>query len=212
MPSAWDEDPPSALPLIAKNTADIASAIALQARSRVTPAVDLAYDWHRTIYRGVPLPVPYYAGEIRDSDPAFPELVGYDVLVGGLAGVEHSEVPDALASFEAGIQSACGRLDGAIPIGAPPPSPTALTAVVRLASLGHGEWVRIHPFANGNGRVARCWANFVALRYGLPAIATIKPRPADLLYGQAARASMLGNHRPTEALFAAMLNAALPGP
>lgn len=211
MPIAWDADPPAAYALLAQNAAAVARTIAGQSHARVVPSVDLAFDWHRSIYQGVALPVSYYAGEMRDSDPAFPQLIGYDVQVGGLDGVNHADVPAALLAFESGMRTTCARLDQATPVGSVPPSPAALAAVIRLAAFAHGEWVRIHPFANGNGRTARCWANFVTLRYGLPAIATIQPRPVDLLYGQAARASMLGNHGPTQAMFAAMLNAALPG-
>ena len=54
----------------------------------------------------------------------------------------------------------------------------------------HGEWVRIHPFANGNARTARVWAAWIALRYGLPVFVTVKPRPNDAAYAQAAFASM----------------------
>lgn len=212
MPIAWDADPPSDFPLIARNAAAVARTIRGQAAARVAPTLTLAADWHRSIYRGVALPVPYYAGEIRDSDPSFPELIGYDVVVGGFPGVSHIDVPAALATFEAAVQTLCGRFDAQIPAGTKPPASADLAAVIRFAAFAHGEWVRIHPFANGNGRVARCWANLVALRYGLPAIAAIKPRPAALIYGQAARASMLGNHGPTEAFFAALLNAAIPGP
>lgn len=121
-------------------------------------------------------------------------------------------LPVELVTFENAVQRLCRTFDAAIPAGTTPTTAAALAGVLRFAAFAHGEWVRIHPFANGNGRTARCWANFIALRYGLPAIATIKPRPADLLYGQAARASMLGNHGPTEALFAAFLSAALGGP
>jgi hypothetical protein len=47
----------------------------------------MAREWHRRIYRGMRLPVPYYAGEIRDSDPELPELFGYEVAVGSYLGV-----------------------------------------------------------------------------------------------------------------------------
>jgi Fic family protein len=43
---------------------------------------------------------------------------------------------------------------------------TALTAYVRL----HATFVRIHPFADGNGRLARLVANLPVLRAGLPPI------------------------------------------
>jgi hypothetical protein len=34
----------------------------------------------------------------------------------------------------------------------------AMRSTLLLAAILHGEWVRIHPFANGNGRTARLWA------------------------------------------------------
>ena len=212
MPIGWDGDPPQSLSVIATNIAGVAQTVAGQASARVRPSLDLAFDWHRAIYRNVPLPVAYYAGEPRDSDPRYPELIDYEIEVGGLAGVDAADVPAAVAVFEQGMQTAAAALDQVIAAGAIPASATTLAGVIRLAAIAHGEWVRIHPFANGNGRIARCWANFVALRYGLPAFVTIKPRPVNLLYAQAARASMTGDHRPTEGLLAAMLGAAIGSP
>ena len=209
MPIAWDADPPTSLGLIATNAAVVAGTIHRQAKRRERATLELALEWHRSMYAGVLLPIPYYAGEVRDSDPRFPELVGYDVLVGGLPGVRHTEVPAALAAFEQGMLATTDALDPVIAPGGVPATPDQLRAVIRLAALAHGEWVRIHPFANGNGRVARCWANFVALRFGLPAFVTIRPRPASLVYRQAAIASMAHDHGPTERLFAAMLQSAI---
>jgi Fic family protein len=68
--------------------------------------------------------------------------------------------------------------------------------------------VRIHPFANGNGRTARLWANFIAMRYGLPPFVTLRPRPGDD-YGAAAAAAMDGDWRPTERVFRKLLGEAL---
>lgn len=206
MPIPWDGDPPQSFRLIASNARVVSSLMDRQAIARVQPSLGLAFDWHRRIYDQVPLPVPYYSGEVRDSDPRFPELIGYDVEVAGVPGVIHTDVLAALLAFEQGIVTAATTLDAVVAAGAPPTSAVSLAAVVRFAAYAHGEWVRIHPFANGNGRTARCWANFIALRYGLPAFVTIKPRPAGLLYSQAARASMSGDHRPTEGLFGAMLS------
>ena len=64
--------------------------------------------------------------------------------------------------------------------------------------------VRIHPFANGNGRTARLWANFLALRYGLPPFIRLRPRPDDG-YGDAGNEAMRGNWEPTAAVFRRML-------
>ena len=54
--------------------------------------------------------------------------------------------------------------------------------------------MRIHPFANGNARTARAWANWAALRYGLPPFVRLRPRPEGLAYAAAAHASMRGEH------------------
>ncbi len=61
------------------------------------------------------------------------------------------------------------------------------------------------PFANGNGRTARLWANWCALRYGLPLFVRLRPRAAGSLYAAAAADSMAGDHRATISLFAAWL-------
>ena len=109
------------------------------------------------------------------------------------------------------IRSAVGKLDKQMPFGQKPADENELFAVIELAALAHGEWVRIHPFAHGNGRVARIWANWVAIRYGLPPFIRIKPRPAGLLYQQAAHEGMdrapahRGDHTTTTKLFLDLL-------
>lgn len=41
---------------------------------------------------------------------------------------------------------------------------------VELAALFHYRYIRIHPFEDGNGRIARLLMNFILLRYGYPMI------------------------------------------
>jgi excisionase family DNA binding protein len=41
-------------------------------------------------------------------------------------------------------------------------------SIVRLAALTHHQLVYIHPFTDGNGRVARLLMNLILLRYGYP--------------------------------------------
>ncbi|HEY4590836.1 MAG TPA: hypothetical protein VIJ61_00415, partial [Thermoanaerobaculia bacterium] len=83
----------------------------------------MAQEWHRRIYEGMRLPVSYYAGEIRDSDPKFPELNGYEVQVGGHLGVLSSQVPHQLADYEAALQESVAVLDLEIPVGRYPDDP-----------------------------------------------------------------------------------------
>ena len=82
---------------------------------------------------------------------------------------------------------------------------------MHAAAIVHGEWIRIHPFANGNGRIARLWANWIGLRYGLPAFVALRPRPAGTDYASVATASMRGDHDAMVPVFKAMLDATLSG-
>lgn len=75
-----------------------------------------------------------------------------------------------------------------------------------LAANLHGEWVRIPPFAHGNGRIARLWVIWVAARYHLPPFLRLKPRPAGLPYSAAAAPSMAGQHGPMAAVLGQMLS------
>lgn len=202
MPIPWNDDPPGSAPRIRENLAALLSRLIAEAPERVAPSVDLARSWHRAIFAGVELPVPYYAGEVRDDDPRFPELIGYEVRVGTHRGLPAREVPTALEHFERRMRRATALLDELLPHGTRPATAGALGSALNLMAHAHGEWARIHPFANGNGRIARLWANWAALRYGLPPVVRLRPRPAELRYARAAADSMGGDHRATVALFA----------
>jgi hypothetical protein len=80
--------------------------------------------------------------------------------------------------------------------------------VIDLSAWAHAEWVRMHPFANGNGRTARIWANAILMRYGLPPAVRLRPRPGGG-YGLAGAAAMDGEWRPTAAVFRTMLEEVL---
>lgn len=211
MPTPWADDPADA-PLIAANAARVLSGIASDADRREPPTVALAQQWHRDLYDGIARPFDYYAGEFRDSDQNFPDLIDYEVQVGGALGVPAAQVPQALQRFERGAQTAAARLDAVIPVGQDPSviAPTELHGVLTYCAVLHGNWVRIHPFANGNGRTARLWANWSALRYGLPPFVTIKPRPHHP-YGAAAAASMAGADQVMLAVMEQMLRDYLAG-
>jgi hypothetical protein len=101
--------------------------------------------------------------------------------------------------------SRTAALDPVIAAGTTPATVAELDDALRIAAIAHGEWTRIHPFANGNGRIARHWANWVAARYGLPLFVRLRPRPAASLYAGAAALSMRGNHTPMVAVFHEML-------
>jgi len=211
VPTPWEDDPADAAK-IAANAAKVLTGIAGDADEREPPTVATAQRWHRELYDGIARPFEYYAGEVRDSDRNFPDLIGYEVEAGGVLGVPSAQVPQALERFEEGAKTAASRLDGVIVVGADPSSlaPQQLHGVLTFCALLHGNWVRIHPFANGNGRTSRLWANWAALRYGLPPFVTIKPRPRHP-YGQAAAASMAGDDQVMVAVMEQMLRDFLAG-
>jgi hypothetical protein len=80
-----------------------------------------------------------------------------------------------------------------------------LAAVIDLAAWAPAEWLRIHPFANGNGRTARLWANCLFMRYGLPPVVRLRPRP-DGSYESAGAAAMHGNWKATASVFKELLS------
>src|SRR5436309_9655856 len=150
--------------------------------------------------RGLEAPDPRFVGGFRGG----PGLQNVQVRVGPNYGVDSAHVADELRRFEAKLQRLVIELDALLPIGQEP-DVDQLAAIVDLCAWVHAEWVRIHPFANGNGRTARLWANSLAIRYGLPPFVRLRPRP-DSGYGDAGASAMRGEWKPTAAIFHALLD------
>jgi hypothetical protein len=187
---AWNDDSPADAPRIAANAATLIRSLRADAALRVSPSVSLVCGWHRALYDGCAVPSSHYLGAFRGAADQVDDVVGR-------------------------LAETLSRLDGYLPVGDRPTTPEEVDAVVGLIAQVHGEWVRIHPFASGNGRTARTWAAWLALRYGLPVFVTLKPRPDDVGYAQAARASMgeppdfVGDHEPAHRVFLDLLARAL---
>lgn len=149
---------------------------------------------------GLDVPDVGCLGRFRGEPPA--ESVR--VWVGSREGVPPDGVAGALRTFERILKRAVAALDALFPRGRELDT-DGLAAVVDLCAWAHAEWVRIHPFVNGNGRTARILANFLLMRYGVPPLIRLRPRPNDG-YGSAAAAAMRGDWRPTAAVFLRMLS------
>ncbi|MHA1598767.1 MAG: Fic family protein [Alphaproteobacteria bacterium] len=149
------------------------------------------------------VPKPQCVGRFRGE----PGLENYNVRVGLYPGVAAEQVADELKKFAAKLQAAVFALDLLIAPGQDL-NGDQLSAVLDLCAWVHSEWVRIHPFANGNGRTARLWANGLAMRYGLPPFVRLRPRP-DGDYGSAGASAMNGRWQPTVKVFRQMLEDAI---
>jgi Fic family protein len=191
----WDEDSPQ----LEDNLKRVLRGIRRDAIQRELPTVEAARRWHAETLRDLRVPNPKFVGAFRGEAG----LERIQVRIAGRYGVAAPRVASELAHFEQTLRRAVRRLDDLIPRGADP-NADQIEAILQVCAWAHAEWVRIHPFANGNGRTARLWANSVALRYGLPPFLRLRPRPAGA-YGVASEKAMLGDWEPTIAVFHELL-------
>lgn len=192
----WDEDSPQ----LRKNLAQLLSEIVHSASQRELPTLEAARHWQALAMKGLDVPDVRFVGAFRGELG----LEKVQVRVGLDFGVDSAKVAVELTRFEAKLQTLVAELDALLPIGQEP-DVDQLAAIIDLCAWVHAEWVRIHPFANGNGRTARLWANSLAMRYGVPPFVRLRPRP-DAGYGQAGTKAMQGDWRPTAAVFRRLLD------
>jgi fido (protein-threonine AMPylation protein) len=210
----WSDDDPSDARQIAANCLTALRLAQSDAQLRQLPTSERLREWHRVLYQGCAVPSAQYVGNYR-GDVSQTDLIDYEVGLGvpliGLpdrVGVWSLDVAMSVDRFFRDLTNALVALDALIPDPLVTLTRDQLRRVISVCAVAHGEWVRIHPFANGNGRVARLLANTIAMRYGLRPFVELKPRPADVMYARAARESMgnppdfIGDHGPTVALFA----------
>lgn len=197
----WDADSPR----LRKNLTRVLASARDDAGTRLEPTAALAKRWQQETLAGLAVPDRRHVGRFRGQTGL--ERVG--VEVGGIPGVHPSQVASALWTFECTLQAAAAALDAQYPAQQSLDS-DGLRAIIDLAAWTHAEWARIHPFANGNGRTARIWANFILMRYGIVPFVRLRPRP-DGGYGTAGAAAMKGDWKPTATVFRLMLHDALSG-
>ena len=82
--------------------------------------------------------------------------------------------------------------------------------IVQALAEVHVEFLLIHPFREGNGRLARLLATLMALQAGLPPLdfRSIKGKGKQE-YFTAVRAGMVRNYKPMEKVFSAVLRRTL---
>ena len=196
MPPDWDVDSPE----LHRNLAGLLRSLEKDARRRKQPTVETARRWQSETMRNLQADDPKYIGAFRGEAG----LENVQVHVNGLFGVAAPDVAGALREFERRLQSAVAYLDDLIPAGVEPDA-NQIQGIFELCAWAHAEWLRIHPFANGNGRTARLWANILAMRYGLPPFVRLRPRPAGD-YDIVSEKAMRGDWVSTVAVFRDLLD------
>lgn len=191
----WDEDSST----LFRNLNEAHKHSRNQALNREPPSIEMAREWHVTTMSELSVPDQKYVGRFRGETG----LERCEVRIGRSNGVLSSSVGRELQVFEEKLRQSVSVLDELIPKGDTPNSTDQLNAVIELAAWVHAEWVRIHPFANGNGRTARIWTAFIAMRYGLPPFVKLRPRP-DSGYAAACAKAMEGDWDATAQVFRRM--------
>lgn len=192
----WDEDSPRSR----ANFAKILKTIDLAAERRDVPTTEAAKRWHEIIMSGLTVPDSRFVASFRGE----PGLEYVQVRVGPRLGLDSRRVAAELAEFEKNIQALIALLDAMLPVGRQPDK-DQLAAIIDVCAWAHSEWVRIHPFANGNGRTARIWADSIVVRYGLPPFVRFRPRPG-IGYVEASMKAMQGDWKPTAIVFRQLLD------
>lgn len=195
----WDESSPQ----LADNLTRVLGLAGAHAVAREKVSVALMRDWHGQIMAGLAIWDAGWAACFRGEGAA----KGIGVRIGSHHGVPPDRVGAELEAFKSRLLRTLAALDSAVAASGVD-SEAEIRAVIDLCAWAHGEWVRIHPFVNGSGRTARLWVNYLAVRYGLPRFARMRPRP-DGAYAAAAKAAMTGNWKAMIPLFHTMLSEAL---
>jgi Fic/DOC family len=192
----WEADSPH----LEDNLISALKQAASSAKRRETPTLQAAKNWQKTIMRDLRVPDARFVGTFRGELG----LENIHVRVGSHYGAKPGTVAEELKEFEAKLQAMVSELDASLPLDARP-NRDLLDTIIDVCAWTHSEWLRIHPFVNGNGRTARLWANSIVMRYGLPPFLPLRPRPgAD--YAAAAAKAMQGDWKFAAILFRGMLD------
>jgi hypothetical protein len=198
----WDEDSPQ----LRQTLTQVLSEIVLAAQRREYPTLAHARHWQSFAMKDLTVPDSRFLGVFRGE----PGLEQVQVRVGARYGVVAAEVAVSLEHFERKLHALIAELDSMLPAGQEPDA-DQLAAIVDLCAWVHAEWVRIHPFANGNGHTARLWANCLAMRYCVPPLIRLRSRP-NSGYVAAGANAMQGDWKPTAGVFRRLLDNFLAEP
>lgn len=157
---------------------------------------------HRLFVGLTPVNCDYYAGHYR-GEP-FRCLQHYRVMVPSdpRVGSPPVAVQHNLTELASIIRSGLDALEGGPPLS----GRDRLRYLIVFACRAFEIFLRVHPYANGNGHAARLMIWCVLGRYGhWPRRWTVEPRPPDPPYSDLIRRYRDGDKNPLELFVASML-------
>jgi Fic family protein len=198
----WDANSPALL----ENLQAAGRLATANAHERKALSSETVREWQAVIMRGLTPSDGEPPGRFRGE----PDLEEYDVRVGDYLGARAEAVRSELDAFDTTLAAVLSETDRLIRPDHLDEDLNAdtVTAVIAVGAWAHGEWVRIHPFPNGNGRTARLLVTCIALRYGLPAFLRLRPRPGEA-YAWVASQAMEGNWEAAVPFFTRLYEQAL---
>lgn len=156
----WDdalEKTPEGAAVTTRGALNIERWLRVRAPSTVL-TLAIVEGFHRTIFEGL---FPDFAGRLRGPHPRY---IPTDVEFGNNRGTRHMDVPEECRALLGNVAGLIGQLDT---LQGQMDSTDFAAEVLKVAAYLHCELIRIHPFANGNGRTARACINYFAWRYGM---------------------------------------------
>lgn len=181
----WNTEDSGKLPDIAQAASAIFDFIRRQNPKRYILGHGDLKVWHRELFNKV-APVRYYAGNYRGIHSGRPCLDA-QVGVGPNLGTPPAKVEEEMKKFSENLERNTHATDEFVDRSASPI--TRLQAATQLAAFAGGSVIQIHPFLNGNGRVARFTMNFFLYRY-LGKMYFTMSRPPEYDYAQACAVAM----------------------
>lgn len=144
-------------------------------------------ELHRILFEDF-VPVDYYAGNFRQDNDDL-KCLSVNVQVGAKPGAPFQDVDRSMSHLcsEGQYMMSSVHANGG--------GDAAKRFAVAVAYVV-GEFIRVHPFLNGNGRVSRLLWYWLCRRMSVKPQVSVFPRPPSRLYATCMSESMSGNHMP----------------